>query len=586
MIRLCVIAVLAAIAAQPMAWAQSALGGHGWIGCLKGDPDLAIPGCTEALKAHELTREEKPIAYYLRGNAYYAKGQFDRAIEDYNQTISQSPEFARAFNNRGSAYVSRRDYERAIPDFTEAARLKVVAAIGRIDLAPFDPAIALQNRGIAYLHMGDYGHAIQDFSEAIRLSPLDPEAFYHRGIAYNSAGDFGSAIGDYNRSIELNAKNALALYARAIAKRNQDDADGARADMEAAGQIEPDIAAKVHAMTIPVNPIAASGPRAKSTLQPVITCTALLPSPSAAQIPSYVDEPLDQLKRAVPGLRGVKPELIQNAAGPMAAEPGRGETESILSRTGAVMSELLHRMPNLIAKEEVRRAIGSPLPGYALGNRNGAPDVTADFRGIGGYQSRVFSYRIVRRQGPAGDQVLHEFRTDLHDRPIDDSGHGADSPLSVGFATSWLYFYPGNLQESRFRYLGRQKIGNRETYVMAFAQNPEHKRLDTIVDSDYGLCITPNQGVAWIDQSTFRILRMQTDLLSPLPGIQLNQLRAVLNYGEVKIPERNLSLWLPTDVRTLWQTAEGAGDELHSYSHFRLFGSTVRIVPAIESPTR
>ena len=77
---------------------------------------------------------------------------------------------------------------------------------------------------------------------------------------------------------------------------------------------------------------------------------------------------------------------------------------------------------------------------------------------------------------------------------------------------------------------------------------------------------------------------MQTDLLSPLPNIQLNRLRAVLNYGPVKIKERNLLLWLPTDVKTSWQTAEGAGGEFHLYSHYRLFGSTIRIVPEAESP--
>ncbi len=582
--RLVVIALLAVVAAQPLAWAQSGLRASGWAECLKSDPEVVIPGCTAALKAHKLTPDETPVAFYIRGNAYYAKGVFDRAIEDYNQTIGRSPEFARAYNNRGSAYVALRDYERAILDFTEAARRKVVSAVGHIELAPFDPATAVQNRGVAYLHLSDYGHAIQDFTEAIRLSPNDPEALYKRGMAYNTMGDYFSAIADYNKSIELNPKNAYALYSRGIAKRNSDDADGAQADLEAARHMDPEIAGKISTMTIPVTPIAAIAARDASQSQSVPSCAVLGRSTALAPLPSYVDEPLEHLKRKVPGLRGIQLEAVQSAPGGQTAAPAQERTAFILAQTGALIADLLHRMPNLIAKEEVRQPIGPAFAAGMLADQLEQSDATRDHTSAARYRSHVFSYRIVPGLDPAGHKILHEFRTDAHDRPVDAEGAGAGTPQSVGFATSWLFFFPGNLHESRFRYLGRQKIGNRETYVVAFAQNPEHKSLDITVDSDYGLCSTPNEGVAWIDQSTFRILRMQTDLLSPLPNIQLNRLRAVLNYGPVKIKERNLLLWLPTDVKTSWQTAEGAGDEFHLYSHYRLFGSTIRIVPETESP--
>jgi len=76
---------------------------------------------------------------------------------------------------------------------------------------------------------------------------------------------------------------------------------------------------------------------------------------------------------------------------------------------------------------------------------------------------------------------------------------------------------------------------------------------------------------------------MQTDLLTPLPGIQLNQLRSDIAYGAVKIRAINVTLWLPTEVETQWQTAYLAGEEIHLYSHYRLFQSTARILPAGES---
>ena len=174
----------------------------------------------------------------------------------------------------------------------------------------------------------------------------------------------------------------------------------------------------------------------------------------------------------------------------------------------------------------------------------------------------------------------------MRDQPIDYSAKNASRPLGIGFATMWLFFLPGNLRESRFRYLGQQSIEHRETYVMAFAQIPQNTGLGAVIQSGSGQCSTPLQGVAWIDQSTFQIVRMQTDLLSPLPDIQLNQLRSILNYRSVKIAGLKLLLWLPSDVETTWETAFHSGEESHSYSHYRLFQATMRVLPGYEMPSK
>ena len=126
----------------------------------------------------------------------------------------------------------------------------------------------------------------------------------------------------------------------------------------------------------------------------------------------------------------------------------------------------------------------------------------------------------------------------------------------------------------------------RKTYVMAFAQIPENTGLGATIESGSRRCSTPLQGVAWIDQSTFQIVRMQTDLLSPLPDIDLDQLRSILTFGSVKIAGLNLLMWLPSDVETTWQTAFHVGKESHLYSHYRLFHSTARVLPGFESPPK
>jgi hypothetical protein len=384
--------------------------------------------------------------------------------------------------------------------------------------------------------------------------------------------------------LQINPRNAYALYSRGIAKRNKDDVRGAQADTAAALQIDPEIVGKVGAKEVPVLP-------ATSELSPtqfIQPCKEFPGGTSAiAQVPTYVDEPIEQLKRMVPDLNRIQLDADHHGIDAGAATPSQDNTEFILNRTGAAIADLLHRMPNLIAKEEVRQPIGTlKTDNIQTGSSIPLTEGVQTSPPVTQYKSRVFDYRIVHKPTASGGDALDEFRTAAHNQPIDYSAHNADRPLGVGFATLWLFFFPGNLHESHFRYLGQQKIGSRATYVLAFAQIPKGLGKGAVIQSSYGQCSTPLQGVAWIDQSTFQVVHMQTDLLSPLPDIQLNQLRSILTFGSVKIAGLDLLLWLPSEVETTWQTANYAGEESHFYSHYRLFQSTMRILPNFESPSK
>ena len=71
-------------------------------------PDLRISGCTTVIQSEKLSNNDLASAFYNRGLAYYAKGQHDRAIQDYDQAIKLKPSYADAFNNRGVAYKAPR----------------------------------------------------------------------------------------------------------------------------------------------------------------------------------------------------------------------------------------------------------------------------------------------------------------------------------------------------------------------------------------------------------------------------------------------------------------------------------------------
>jgi hypothetical protein len=470
----------------------------------------------------------------------------------------------------------------------DIAIMGCTALIDSRSLAPFDLARAFKKRGVAFIHGGHYNLAILDLDEAIRIWPDDADALFSRGVAYNNEGEYDKSIADLNKSLLLAPGNASALYARGVTRHNMHDTAGSESDKISAQAIDPDVAGKVVNTILQAHDPASRGSTPGESASFLPDC-AVLPDGSAdsakrahgSMIHAYVDEPLEDLRKAVPALHGVKFDVATNAADSTA----ENRIASILDKTSVVTAETFHRIPNLIAKEDVQRAI---VPsGQRLVSVEGTrPQFAGESLTGTQYHDRVYNYRIVHKGDASIDEVLDEFRTDSHDRPITDPDKDPDSPRSIGFATSWLFFVPSNLKESRFRYLGEQKIANHDTYVVAFAQIPGRTHMDTIVHTPAGGCSIYSQGLAWIDESTYRIVRMQTDLLYPIASLQLDQLRSVLNYGEVKIQKLNLALWLPSDVETTWLSGDRTGDERHLYSNYRLFVSTVTILPPDQSSSQ
>ncbi len=193
------------------------------------DWDNAIAQLTTAIsdaKPNKAALDPAAIHFY-RGTAYGKKGEFDRAIADYNQAIKLNPKDAEAFNNRGVAYGYKGEYDRAIADYNQAIKLNPQLAE------------AFNNRGIAYYDKGEYDRAIADYNQAILLNPKDAEAFNNRGVAYRKKGEYDRAIANYNQAILLNPKLAEAFYNRGIAYRKKGEYDRAIADYNQAILLNP-----------------------------------------------------------------------------------------------------------------------------------------------------------------------------------------------------------------------------------------------------------------------------------------------------------------------------------------------------------
>lgn len=205
----------------------------------------------EAIDEEETGGKPSPTdarTYYHRGNAYYEKGDYDRAIENYNMAIVLNPNFSEAYFNRGLAYYNKKEFDKAIADYTRSAELDPRNAViynNRGDahyrkqdfdkaILDYDKAISLNprylkayyNRGLAYACQQDYERAVEDFDKVIELNPNFAEAWHIRGLAYDYMGDYEKAIADYDKAIELNPNFTEAINHRELAKGKMERGGG------------------------------------------------------------------------------------------------------------------------------------------------------------------------------------------------------------------------------------------------------------------------------------------------------------------------------------------------------------------------
>lgn len=255
----------------------------------------------------------------------------------------------------------------------------------------------------------------------------------------------------------------------------------------------------------------------------------------------YLNDPLPQLQEAMPELKGLEPARSQE------------ELNSILAKAGETCVHLLERMPNVISNEAVITRVEHARP----------------------WQEK-FGYLLLSRQTPDGI-VLQEYRTDENGRTLPETP--LSGPFSQGFAAMWVRLFPANQAESRFRYLGKQKSDGHETFVVAFAQVPGLVKFPAQFLLQRIQITILYQGIAWIDASDFRIVRMREDLLAPRPDAHLQRFTAQVRFDEVHIAKAASSLWLPREAIVEWEFKGQSSRQNHTYSHYRLYEVKTRIVP-------
>ena len=84
------------------------------------------------------------------------------------------------------------------------------------------------------------------------------------------------------------------------------------------------------------------------------------------------------------------------------------------------------------------------------------------------------------------------------------------------------------------------------------------------------------KGRAWIDAGTFQVARLESELISPLPEIQVKQEHFSIQYEPGRFHSQNVQIWLPKTAELFVERNNTAFYRTHTFSHFQLFGVDVR----------
>jgi len=129
--------------------------------------------------------------YENLGLIYRERGEYDKAIKEYEKMIKGSPEYVNAYISLGGLYTKTGNYDKAIERYSKA-----------LELDPMREEINMEI-GKLYYYTEKYQEAIQEFQEVIELNPGDLMAHYYLALTFDNKREYQKAIKEYRRVITM-----------------------------------------------------------------------------------------------------------------------------------------------------------------------------------------------------------------------------------------------------------------------------------------------------------------------------------------------------------------------------------------------
>ncbi len=181
-------------------------------------------------------------------------------------------------------------------------------------------------------------------------------------------------------------------------------------------------------------------------------------------------------------------------------------------------------------------------------------------------ETRKFNYVVSITDNPPNGLELSEYRSE-HSGPPE----FPDNIASSGFISLAMVFHPSLRDEFQMTCEGLGDWHGQTTWLVYFRQRTDRpNRLHSYVLNGKGYPVGL-KGRAWIKTDSFQIVRMESDLVSPAPAIQLASEHQIVEYGPVMFAKKNEELWLPQSAQLYFEFRKRRYFRRHSFDHFMLF---------------
>jgi tetratricopeptide (TPR) repeat protein len=242
---------------------------------------------------------------------------------------------------------------------------------------------------------------------------------------------------------------------------------------------------------------------------------------------------------AKPGIDEVVPQVAPNVS---------CSTSQVLAGVGMQAVKLMESLERFAAVEQVTH-------------------FTVDKAGeLRSPQRRSYEYVVVLLPSKNGVIRVEEYR----DGSLDPNLFPAHI-ATEGLPAMALIFHPQLASDFNFVCEGLGSIGGKPAWQVHFQQKkdrPSRIRAYVIQGNYHSVAL---KGRAWIDAGTHQVVRLESELVHPLPEIHLRQEHLSIEYAPVKFHSKDVQLWLPQSADLFVEEDKLAFYRTHTFSNFQLF---------------
>lgn len=466
-----------------------------------------------------------------KGVAEFRAGNLKTAEKEFLTAYNAAPKTAETNYLLGLLYLRTKDTQKSGYYFTAAlaidiGNVPVLIGLGRLryDLGDMKSAIDVLERALALDHK--QWEALWVLSEA----HLRQHDFEKARSEAQTAVELGKGAANGAEFIEGEALAELGQNAEALAKlqsflRDAPTDPNAAAARELCARLETEIAPKPDNTAKSDDSLFAADPT-----PPANSSLAAPPLIPKLQIINW--EPL-----------GVDDEKLPVADGVTCP------SDQVINEAGKRVTEFVDSVNRIDATEQIIHEELSTL---------GRPV---------NVEKRKFDYLISIADAGSGQLVIDESRQGRDA----EAGQFLGNVSMFGLADLPLVFHPTMRSDFQMTCEGLGKWQDHATWLVYFRQRPDRPERLRAYSAQNASFTVGIKGRAWISADTYQIVRLEANLMKPIPQIGLGSEEDVVEYGPVPFQTKNTVLWLPSSADIYYYYRHRPFHRHHTFTKYSLF---------------